>query len=227
MYRNLFLIRAIIVAAAVLIGFSGPSAWGESPALEEVIRGLQTAYEKTTDLKASFVQEVALASVNRKEREEGTVYYKPPRRMLWDYTKPAVKKLIINPDKAYLYVPKDRAVYVQETARIFKSQLIVRLLDGLGKVTEDFQLAFADPGAPTDKNGNYLLVMTPKKADLGVDKIFVTLSHEDFTIIQCRFADTFGNRTTVLFRNIQRNIKLPDKLFQFKTPPKVEVYPLS
>nr|HPN08333.1 hypothetical protein [Syntrophales bacterium] len=61
MYRNLFLIGVIIVAAAVLIGVSGPSAWGESPALEEVIRGLQTAYEKTTDLKASFVQEVALA----------------------------------------------------------------------------------------------------------------------------------------------------------------------
>ncbi|MDI9570661.1 MAG: outer membrane lipoprotein carrier protein LolA [Pseudomonadota bacterium] len=227
MYRRSFLIGAAVATAAVLIGFSGPSAWGAPPDLEEVIRGLQAAYEQTTDLKASFVQEIDLASVNRNEREEGTVYYKPPRRMLWDYTKPAVKKLIINPDKAYLYVPRDRAVYVQDTARIFKSQLLVRLLDGLGKVTEDFQLAFADPGAPTDKDGNYLLVMTPKQADLGVDKILATLSRQDFTIVQCRFADAFGNRTTVRFRNIQRNTKLPDKLFQFKAPPKVEVYPLS
>jgi outer membrane lipoprotein carrier protein len=213
---------------AVLIGISGGRIGAaESLTLEQVVQRLQGAYEQTTDLQAHFVQEVVLASVNRKEREEGTVYYKPPQRMLWDYTKPKIKKLVINPDKAYLYIPKDRAVYVQETSRIFKSQLIVRLLSGLGKVTEDFRLAFADPARPADKEGHYLLVMTPKKGDLGVDKIFVTLHRDDFTIIECRFDDAFGNRTTVRFRNIRRNSGLSDKLFQFRAPPQTEVYPLS
>jgi len=216
----------VVLASVGLIGFSPATAPGEILSLEQVVQGLQGVYEQTADLKANFVQEVVLTSVNRREREEGTVYYKPPHRMLWDYKKPTVKKLVINTDKAYLYVPGERAVYVQETSRIFKSQLMVRLLNGIGKVTEDFRMAFADPGAPTDREGNYRLVMIPHKADLGVDKIYVTLHREDFTIIQCRFADVYGNRTTVQFLNIKRNTQLPDKLFQFKPPAKADVYPL-
>ena len=224
MYRKSFLFIMLMSVTAVLLVVSGGIAQGETLTLEQVVQGLQAAYERTTDLKANFVQEVVLASVNRKDREEGTVYYKPPHRMLWDYKKPTAKKLIINPDKAYLYVPGERAVYVQETSRIFKSQLIVRLLSGIGKATEDFRIAFAD--APTDTEGNYHLILTPKKADLGVDKIYVTLNREEFTIMQCRFADVYGNRTTVQFRNVKRNTQLSDKLFQFKPPAKTDVYPL-
>ena len=226
MCRKSLLFVKLILGSLVLTVVSGGIAAAESLSLEEVVQGLQNVYERTADLKANFVQDVVMSAVNRHERSEGTVYYKPPHRMLWDYKKPAAKKLIVNPDKAYLYVPGERAVYVQDTARLFKSQLIVRLLNGIGKVTEDFRMAFADSGAPTDGEGNYRLVMTPQKADLGVDKILVTLHRDDFTIIQCRFTDVYGNRTTVQFRNIKRNTQLSDKLFQFKPPAKTDVYPL-
>jgi outer membrane lipoprotein-sorting protein len=102
----------------------------------------------------------------------------------------------------------------------------VRLLDGLGKVTEDFNLAFVNAKEPTNAEGHYLISLTPKKSDLGVDRILVTIHRENFTIIQCQFADIYGNRTSVSFRNIVINSNLPDKLFQFKPPPKVEVYPM-
>ena len=223
MCRKSLLFMKLILGSLVLTVLSGGLAAAETLSLEEVVQGLQNVYEQTTDLKANFVQEVVMSSVNRQERSEGTVYYKPPHRMLWDYKKPAVKKLIVNPDKAYLYVPGERAVYVQDTARLFKSQLIVRLLNGIGKVTEDFRIAFADSGAlPTARelsSGH-----DPAKADLGVDKILVTLHRDDFTIIQCRFTDVYGNRTTVQFRNIKRNTQLSDKLFQFKPPAKTDVY---
>ncbi len=226
MYRNSYL---FIIGIGIIMGLTclaGGTVQAESLSLEQIAQGLQGTYEKTTDFKARFIQEVTLASVNRKEREEGTVYYKPPQRMLWDYTKPKVKKLIINPTKAYLYVPQDHAVYVQDTGKLFKSQVLVRLLNGLGKVTEDFNLAFANAKEPTDEGGNYRLSLTPKKGDLGVDMILVTVHKDDFTIIQCQFSDVYGNRTAVSFLNIVINNNLPDKLFQFKPPPKVEIYPM-
>jgi outer membrane lipoprotein carrier protein len=226
MYRNSYL---FIITVGILMGLTclpGGAVQAESLSLEQIAQGLQGTYEKTTDFKARFVQEVTLASVNRKEREEGAVYYKPPQKMLWEYTKPKVKKLIINPAKAYLYVPQDHAVYVQDTPKLFKSQILVRLLDGLGKVTEDFNLAFVNVNEPTDEGGHYLLSLTPKKGDLGVDRILVTVHKDNFTIIQCQFSDVYGNRTAVSFRNIVINSNLPDKLFQFKPPPKVEIYPM-
>jgi outer membrane lipoprotein carrier protein len=226
MYRNSYLFIITVGMLMGLICLPGRAVQAETLSLEQIAQGLQGTYEKTADFKARFVQEVTLASVNRKEREEGTVYYKPPQKMLWDYTKPKVKKLIINPTKAYLYVPQDQAVYVQDTPKLFKSQILVRLLDGLGKVTEDFNLTFVNAKEPTDEGGHYLLYLTPKKGDLGVDRIQVTIHKADFTIIQCQFSDVYGNRTAVSFRNIVINSNLPDKLFQFKPPPKVEIYPM-
>lgn len=226
MYRNSYLFIIIIGIIVGLTCIAGGTVQAESLSLEQIAQGLQRTYEKTTDFKARFIQEVTLASVNRKEREEGTVYYKPPQRMLWDYTKPKVKKLIINPTKAYLYVPQDHAVYVQDTGKLFKSQVLVRLLNGLGKVTEDFNLAFANVKEPTDEGGHYRLSLTSKKGDLGVDRILVTVHKDNFTIIQCQFSDVYGNRTAVSFLNIVINNNLPDKLFQFKPPPKVEIYPM-
>jgi outer membrane lipoprotein carrier protein len=226
MGRNSYLFIITVGMLMGLICLPEGTVQAETLSREQIAQGLQRTYEKTADFKARFVQEVTLASVNRKEREEGTVYYKPPQRMLWDYTKPKVKKLIINPTKAYLYVPQDQAVYVQDTPKLLKSQILVRLLDGLGKVTEDFNLAFVKATEPTDAEGNYLLYLTPKKVDLGVDRIQVTVHKTDFTIIQCQFSDVYGNRTAVSFRNIVLNSNLPDRLFQFKPPPKVEIYPM-
>jgi outer membrane lipoprotein carrier protein len=226
MNRNSYLFIITVGMLMGLICLPGETVQAETISLEQIAQGLQGTYEKTADFKARFVQEVTLASVNRKEREEGTVYYKPPQKMLWDYTKPKVKKLIINPTKAYLYVPQDQAVYVQDTPKLFKSQILVRLLDGLGKVTEDFNLTFVNAKEPTDTGGHYLLYLTPKRGDLGVDRIQVTVHKADFTIIQCQFSDVYGNRTVVSFRNIVINSNLPDKLFQFKPPPKVEIYPM-
>jgi outer membrane lipoprotein carrier protein len=191
--------------------------------LHELIAKAQERYEETHDLKAQFIQEVTIKAMNKTEREEGVVYVKNPRRMLWVYAKPKAKKLIINPQKAWLYIPEDRAAYVQDTEKIYRSKLAVKFLSGIGKLSEDFHVGFSKPDT-VDRKGDYLLTLIPKVSDTGVDKLYITVDKENFQIIQCSFTDLYGNITRIRLADIRINNNLDDKLFNFKPPSGVEVF---
>jgi outer membrane lipoprotein carrier protein len=191
--------------------------------LDEILANMQSIYEKTDDLKANFIQEVTIKSMNRTEREEGVFYFKNPRRMVWDYTKPKAKKLVINPKTAWFYIPEDSAVYIQDADSVFKSRIGIRFLSGMGKIQEDFHIAFSSPDH-ADREGNYLLKLTPKEPDFGVGELLLTVNKESFHISRLSFSDTYGNATRLHFRNLRINNKLPEKMFTFIPPSGAEVY---
>ena len=199
-----------------IILFLSPSPLLAS-SLAEVIAAAQEIYDKTDDLKADFLQEAVIKSVNKTDREEGVFYYKKPRRMVWSYTRPKDKKMVINPQTAWLYIPADNIVYIQNAAEIFKGKAIIRFLAGWGKLAEDFAITFAHPDGK-DKEGNFLLRLVPKEQDFGIDLFFLTLKKDTFQIIRLSFTDNYGNETRLSFRNIKTNNHLADKLFTF-TPP--------
>jgi outer membrane lipoprotein carrier protein len=214
-----------VLAAALLLTIPSMTCAGaaETVPLEQLTAKMQETYDKTQDLKATFVQELTLASMKKTEREEGTVYIKNPRRMYWEYTRPKFKKLVVNPQKTWLYVPEDHVVYVQDADAMYQSALIVRFMSGIGKLQEDFQIEYAAPES-TDKEGHYLLVLIPRRADLGIDRLYLTVDRNSFQIVQCRFSDAYGNLTRIRFQNIRTNNQLPESLFHFKPPRGVEIF---
>jgi len=201
--------------------FPAPAVRAEVLSLEQLTAKTQEVYEKTTDLKARFIQEVTIKSMKKTEREEGTVWFKNPKMMFWDYTKPREKKLVINARKAWLYVAEDRMVYVQNAEDVYRSRMVVKFLSGIGKLSEDFQLRFAKDN-PLDEEGNYLLILTAKEKGTGIDRLKLTVDGKTFQILQCRFSDTYGNTTHLRFSDIQTNTGVSDKFFTFKPPAGVE-----
>jgi outer membrane lipoprotein carrier protein len=206
----------------LILFFSAP-AWAAEPlSLDDVVRKIQDTYEQTGQVKARFTQTVTLKAMKKTEREEGVFYFKKPKRMRWVYTKPAAKELVINPEKAWLYVPADRVAYVQDADGIFRSTVSVRFLAGIGKLTDDFKIAFAeDRGA--EKPSDYLLDLVPVKPEQGVKKLQVAVSRETFQIVKVVLFDPYGNVTTLAFSGIELNRDLPDSLFTFKPPAGVDV----
>lgn len=216
--RNVFCLLAVLVA-----GFLAVPAMGHALSLTGVIAEAQKVYEKTEDLQADFIQETTVKSINRTDREEGVFYFRKPRRTVWAYVKPKDKRLVINPQKAWLYIPEDKAVYVQDAVEIFKTKAIIRFLSGWGKLTEDFDITFTTPGG-LDKGGNFLLHLVPKEKGFGVEAFSLTLSKTTFQIIGMQFTDSYGNETRLTFRNIKINNHLSDSFFNFVPPEGVEVY---
>jgi outer membrane lipoprotein carrier protein len=195
----------------------------ELPAVGDIAQKLQSSYEKTKDLKADFVQEAMIKSIKKTQREEGKVFFKNPKNMLWEYTKPQGKKLIINSQKAWLYLSQEKVVYTQKSESIFQSKFLINFFSGSGKLKNDFVIKYAEPKA-YDKNGNYLLVLIPREKTAACNSIKLTIDKNNFYILQISFDDVMGNSTTLKFSNISINTGLAQKMFQFKPPAGVQIF---
>ena len=206
----------------VIFGFSGSLA-AEEPPIHETVRKLQQLYEKTRDFRATFVQETTVKSIGKTEVEEGMVYFKNPRQMLWDYKKPKAKKLVVNARKAWLYLPHEKAVYTQDPEKIFKSEALIKFLSGLGKLKEDFTIQY-NPSGATDENGNYLLLLYPREKGASYQYLQMTVDKNNFHILRVSFDDMMGNSTVLKFSGIKMNRGLSSGLFQFQPPSGVSIF---
>jgi outer membrane lipoprotein carrier protein len=216
---------ANICLFAVLFTIFAPfTALAQAPVpIDEVVTALQQTYEKTQDFRASFIQETTIQSIKKTDTEEGTVFFKNPKNMLWDYSRPQKKKLVINPRKAWLYLPQEKVAYTQEADYIFKSRTLIKFLSGLGKLENDFTIKYAKPKA-LDKQGNYLLVLSPLEKTPSLNPFSITVDKNTFLILQVSFEDTMGNSTLLKFSHITTNTGLADKMFQFKPPAGISIF---
>jgi outer membrane lipoprotein carrier protein len=223
MERSVFSADRLLLLVAVVGGlfFTLPQS-GLALSLNEVVANAQNVYEKTDDLKANFLQEVSIKSLRKTNREEGIFYFKKPRQMVWDYTLPKAKKMVINAQTVWLYIPADSVVYVQNAEEVFKTQVIVRFLSGWGKLADDFDITFARPDV-ADKEGDFLLKLVPHESDFGIGELFLTLDKQ-FHVSQVNFTDSYGNATRLTFRSIKINNNLPEKFFSFNPPAGTEIY---
>ena len=191
--------------------------------IDDIVEQLQRTYEKTNDFQANFFQETTIKSIKKTEIEEGTVFFKNPRNMLWDYTLPNAKKLVINRQKAWLYLPREKAAYVQKADKIFQSRVLIKFLSGLGKLKDDFAISYAKPNA-FDKNENYLLQLTPLDKSTALNPFQITIDKSTFYILQISFDDVLGNSTVLKFSHMSINNGFTDKIFQFKPPAGVSIF---
>lgn len=227
LYKNGLFISVKILAAFMIIFFGivllPRYCFADLPHIDETVGRLQQIYEGTQDFQAGFIQETTVKSIRKTDTEEGIVYFKNPRQMLWDYKKPKAKKLIINAQKAWLYLPKDKTVYVQESDKIFKSEALIKFLSGLGKLNDDFKIQYATPHA-TDREGNYLLQLYPREKGASYHYLQMTVAKNNFHILQVSFDDVMGNSTHLRFSGIKMNAGLSSKLFQFQLPAGVSIF---
>jgi outer membrane lipoprotein carrier protein len=217
------IVAAWLISLSVFsIGANTLMATPSQPALNELLARMQGAYEQTRDFQAYFVQEVSIKSVKRTDREEGTVYFKNPHQTRWDYEKPRGKKLVVSAKKAWLYVPEDKIVYVQNAEGFLRSKLAVRFLSGIGKLREDFNIEYA-LSPISDQGSSYLLILTPKDTRELTKKLYLSVDAGTLQIVACRFTDSYGNETKIRFTQARINQGLPDSLFTFKPPLRVDI----
>jgi len=214
---------SLIAALLLIVSLPGIVLAEELPPVDDIVQKLQHTYEKMEDFKANFLQETTVKSIKKTEIEEGSVFFKNPKNMLWNYTKPRAKKLVINPRITWLYLPQEKAAYRQKSENIFRSKTLINFLSGLGKLKDDFAITYAEPKA-LDKNGNYLLLLTPLEKNTILNPIQITADKSKFYILQVNFDDVLGNSTSVKFSNIFINNGLTDKMFQFQPPAGVSVF---
>jgi len=210
-----------ILAFGAIFPNQGTAAAEETVSLTELVNRLQDNYERLSDVKSYFIQETTIKSLGKTDREEGEFFFKNRSRMLWNYLKPKSKKLIINPQTTWLYLPDDGVAYVQSTESIMKSRISVKFFTGLARIQDEFEIRFAVP-SPVDSQGNYLLELTAKEPDAALKKLSMTVDRGRYIMTQFSFTDAYGNVTRIRLRNIQLNVGLSEGIFSFQPPAGVE-----
>jgi outer membrane lipoprotein carrier protein len=226
--------RLLRLALAVMLAMTvGSMTFAEDVADEqsrkevrEVVKRLQSRYEKTKDLQADFTQKTTLEGFERPMTSSGKVYIKKPGRLRWNYIEPSTEDIYVDRDDVKVYVPEHNQVLVGKLTQMAASKAPLELLQGAAKLDASFD-AEPTPGNGRGAGGIRRVTLVPKsherEAHRTLEKIVVEVFPKTYFIRTLSLHESSGNVSNFEFSSLQSNVGLEDDLFVPKLPPDVEV----
>jgi outer membrane lipoprotein carrier protein len=195
------------------------AARASCPEPAAVVQKLQARYDTTSAFRAEFRQETRIAALGESEEALGTVAFKKPGKMRWEFQSPEPQSIISDGTTLWIYQPADRQVLKAPFKAAFVSTTPVSFLSGVGRISEDFRSERDARGCSGDR---LYVKLVPKSAqDLG--GLTVAVDPATFDIVGAAVTDPIGNTTTLTFSKVERNAVIPDEEFRFEVPPGVDV----
>lgn len=216
--------KTIALALALLVALALPAA-AQSPTLDEVIRGVETAYGKMTDLKGEFVQSALNKSLNQTIDAKGVVYLKKGGKLRWEYAEPTKQEIVSDGKTIWIYTPQLDQVNTGAAPEALSGPA-GSFLSGLGKLRQHFNVRFLNPAQPKDADGNVVLDLTPKQPLPTLARLVLALDSKSYDVRKAVVYDQFDNTVTMTFTKLMVNSGLPDKLFVFTPPTGTATVPL-
>jgi outer membrane lipoprotein carrier protein len=211
-------VLALLVISALM---AAPPPAAPHLDLNTVIEKVQKRYDSATDFRARFTQTLTSVAMGRKTNSAGSVMFKKPGRMRWDYDKPEKATYVSDGGVLWLYEPDDQQAFKQE---LKASQLPAALafLTGKGKLASEFDITPASKSA-YGMPGDYLLSLSHKAAEPQVKSILFVVDPKTFDVRESVITDGQGNLNDLTFAEIKTNTHLPESEFHFTPPAGVRV----
>jgi len=216
------MVDLVRTVAVVVLGLGiGATALAERqhPSAAEVVAALQARYDSTASFRAAFRQEIESLALGQKLDSRGTVYYRRPGRMRWEFETPEKQTVVADGRSIWMYQEAQRQVVKMELASAFRTTTPLSFLVGLGKLRDDFDAAI-EPGPSTDV---VHLRLRPRAAGGDVGALQLELAAGTYDIVGAVVTDATGGKTRWRFSDLERNVALEDTLFQFDIPQGVDV----
>jgi len=234
MYSERMLRTLVVLALATVVFAAGapvaaqtpaPRASQAAPSLDEVVKGVESAYGKLNDLRAEFDQTAFNKSLNQSIPAQGTVYLKKGGKLRWEYADPTPQQIVSDGTTVWIYTPALSQVNVGPAPEALAGPA-GSFLTGLGKVREHFAVRFLNPAEPRDRDGNLVLDLTPKQALPTMTRLILSLDPRSWDVRRAVVYDQFENTVTMQFKKTVVNSGLADSLFTFVAPKGVATVPL-
>ena len=225
MHPTLLLIAALYVGqtppAPAVAPAAAPVVESSASALDQLIDGVEARTSQIVDYEAKFHQEVTRKHLPRPLKRSGTVYFKKPGMMRWDYRVPDRVYYISDGQVLWSYEAREKLAY---KLPVKNSELYsaLKFLFGQGKLREEFKIK--QVAAPDGLLG---LELTPKIAQSGYTKLVLEISPETYDIRSTILFDPIGNESRVRFENAKTDKTLKEEAFRFTPPEGVRVEDLT
>ncbi len=189
----------------------------QAATVPEIVKHLQAHYDSTAGFRADFQQEVESATLGQKMQSHGSVVFKKPGRMRWEFAEP--KQTLVSDGKFFwFYQPAENQVIKTPFQQAFTSNTPASFLLGVGRLDKDFTVSITSETAEA-----YQLHLVPKQDPEAIGLLDLTVNSKTFDIQQAVVTDPLGNVTRLQLSNVDRSTSLKDELFHFSAPPGVDV----
>ena len=208
------LLGVVCCAAALVLPVQSPRAEDA----QDLVKAVQRRYDDTREYSADFRQTTEYRTLNRRVDGAGRVFFSKPAKMLWRYQEPTGQFVLSDGKHLYFYQPAERQVIKTALGSVFRSDLPLSFLLGIGDLERDFR-----PESMDSTEAGHRLKLFPRKANTGVREIHLTVDPGNHDIRQVLIEDGGGNRWTFRFENIRHGVGFDPSLFQLKVPQDVDI----
>jgi outer membrane lipoprotein carrier protein len=192
------------------------------PEVKALVDRMQSFYEKSDDFTAKFEQKYVYKKFKREQTSSGTVSFKKPAMMRWEYLQPSPKTFVLAADKVYALDP---AALTLTKAAVSTSQLSasVTFLWGKGNLMDEFSIATV---ACTTCQGT-LLELLPKVADPRFKKLRLEVDPKTAQVLSSTVYDPDGSENTIRYAELKTNVGVARESFQIEPPPGTKVVDMT
>jgi outer membrane lipoprotein carrier protein len=186
------------------------------PTLKAIVDKLQKRYEGTTDFSATFTQRFTYTVMKRTQVSKGTVLFRRPGLMRWDYATPSPKTFAVAEGKLTLWQKDDNSVLVDHCFKEDSLTASVSFLWGAGNILEQFDVQPfpAGFGKPTDHH----LLLLPKDKNNIFLKLILVVDPKSYDVKQSVLVDAQGNVNQFIFDDLKLNRGVKKNAFEVNLP---------
>lgn len=181
----------------------------------EAAKRLNELLSRAQTMTGGFSQMTLSANGANLQETTGTLALKRPGKFRW-HTDPPLEQLLVSDGKQiWLYDPDLQQVTIQAMDQRLSHTPALLLSGDVSQLQENFDIQWTEGGSVQD------FTLTPKEADSMFDSL--RLSFSNGVINDMQMSDPVGQRTNILFRNVELNQALGDAQFTFEVPEGVDV----
>jgi outer membrane lipoprotein carrier protein len=213
------ILQCYLGLALVGLGFATPQ--GDIAA---AVTGLQNRYATVRSITGSFRQTFRAPGIE--QVESGVFWLIRPGLMRWEYRSPEEKLFVTDTHASYLYTPADRQVMVRPIGPSDLHGTPLEFLLGQGDLQTSFKPSWETTHAARFKE-TLLLHLEPRKPEAEYDFVVVECGSTTFDMRRILIHERTGNTSEFEFGDLETNVKVDRKQFEFKIPKGVEVVRLE
>lgn len=200
---------------------TGPAQNANNGALtaQQVAERIQAFYDRTTDFQADFVQ-VSRNSLYGDERRNGTVMFRKPGRMRWNYAGSGDAgggDVIVCDGTTLLAYQAEERQAIQQNMTQSQLPTAIAFLAGTGRITDSFTFRLLDASAFQYPNG-YVLELRPTTPQPTYERIVFYVDRTSFQVTRTAIIDARNNTNRFDFIHPRVNLDIPESTFRW-TPP--------
>ncbi len=197
-----------------------PAAAGEMTPLE-VARRLQQTYDRTIAFRAEFTQVTTVPMSNRRREGSGTVIFRKPHLMRWEYLRPDRQVLVSDGKRVRLYFAGSNQMMIRPVDEYLESDVTYAFFSGSGEIVRDFEVseALAEFRHPD----YHVIKLVPRTLHPQVDYLYLWVDREKFFMQRLEIIDQFGSATILAFARVEIDPVLPPDFHHFEPPPGTEI----